>query len=143
MYTPISLKRETDPGGVETGRFTFENHHRLPPIPQRLRELGGNGPHGRRGAGATIKGWGNSLAEIQNAELRRAGETKRYDPRSYRDQGLKRVAGQHVGTKRGALDGSRAREPTLRGGATPGRRRTDEGSATHGVRDAGESAHFF
>ena len=75
-------------------------------MPTRLRELGGNGPQGRRGAGAIIKGWRQALADIQNTELRRVGANKRYDPRSYRDQGVDRVPGQHVGTKRAALETS-------------------------------------
>ena len=106
VYSPITLEREKDPEGIETGRYTFENDHRLPPMPTRLRELGGNGPQGRRGAGAIIKGWRQALADIQNTELRRVGANKRYDPRSYRDQGVDRVPGQHVGTKRAALETS-------------------------------------
>ena len=106
VYAPIQLERETDREGRETGRFTFEADARLPPMPSILRALGGNGPQGRRGAGVLVKQWRRALAEAQNAELARAGVDKRYDPRSYKDQGIDRTGGQHLGTKRHALETS-------------------------------------
>ena len=106
VYAPITLEREVGAQGTETGRFTFEAADRLPPMPTRLRVLGGNGPQGRRGASKLVQEWRKALADIQNVELRRVGTDKRYDPRSYRDMGLDKVAGQHVGTKRAAIEGS-------------------------------------
>ena len=53
-----------------------------------------------------VKRWREQLATIQNEELARTGAAKRYDARSYKDQGIDRVGGQHRGTKRAALEAS-------------------------------------
>ena len=106
VYVPITLERERTAEGGETGRFTFEAHHRLPPMPTLMRALGGNGPEGRRGAGNVVKSWRNALCDIQNRELTAVGSTKRYDPRSYEARGIDKTPGQHRGTKRAAMEAS-------------------------------------
>ena len=106
VCAPITATRERDTNGDETGKYEFERGRRLPPMPALLRALAGNGPQGRRGAGEVVKRWREQLATIQNEELARAGATKRYDARSYKDQGIDRVGGQHRGTKRAALEAS-------------------------------------
>ena len=55
VYALITLEREHNAHGNETGRYTFEAADRLPPMSNRLHELGGNGPRGRRGAGRSCR----------------------------------------------------------------------------------------
>ena len=106
VYAPFTLEREVDADGTDTGRLTFEDGDRLPPMPTRRRELDGNGPQGRKGASVLVQCERTVFADIQNTELRRIGADKRHDPRSHRDMGGNKVTGQHIGPKRAAIDGS-------------------------------------
>lgn len=46
---------------------------------------------------ATLLGWRENWARLGNRHLERAGHAGTLDHRSYEDQGIQRVAGQHVG----------------------------------------------
>ena len=68
--------------------------------------LDGNGPKKRRGMHDLVRKLRADVAEEQNAELERAGVEKRYDPRSYRAQGIELESTTHHGASRSALEAS-------------------------------------
>ena len=100
VYTQFAL--EHDPNH---GRWTFENESLVPEPSPIIKTLSGNGPNKRKGRNELIKQWRARWAEAQNEELEAIGATKRYDPRSYADQGLpERKPGKHRGTVRSAIE---------------------------------------
>lgn len=102
VYTQFALERDPDP---DYGRWTFENERLVPEPSATIKTLSGNGPDKRKGRNALIKHWRTRWAEVQNDELEAIGATKRYDPRSYTDQGrTDLVPGKHRGTVRSAME---------------------------------------
>ena len=59
--------------------------------------LDGYGPKKRHGVRDLVRTWRAGVAEEQNAKPQRAGVDKRYDPRSYREQGIDLDATTHHG----------------------------------------------
>ena len=59
-------------------------------------------------------------ASCQNEALERTGESKRYDPRSYREQGIERRPGHHLGPGRAALERREEMLETLETRIEPG-----------------------
>ena len=114
VYTQFALEREED-----RPRWTFEDSDTLPTPAQVIKTLSGNGPEKRKGSAALIKAWRADWAEIQNRELAAIAAVKRYDHRSYRDQGRGHIVpGKHRGTVQSAIE--------ERGGvATPTAQSTD------------------
>ena len=114
VYTQFALEREED-----RPRWTFEDSETLPTPAQVIKTLSGNGPEKRKGSAALIKTWRADWAEIQNREFATIAALKRYDHRSYRDQGRGHIVpGKHRGTVQSTIE--------ERGGvATPSAHSTD------------------
>ena len=102
VFAPIAVERARDAQGRDLGRFTFESADRLPTAPDPIRILGRNHPEIR--SEELLRDWRTLHAAIQNRHLEAIGAAKRYDPRSYRDQGLATIPGQHLGPARAAIE---------------------------------------
>ena len=100
VYTQFELEREED-----RPRWTFEQNDTLPKPADLIKTLSGNGPERRKGCAKLIKDWRADWAEIQNHELAAIATVKRYDHRSYRDQGRGHIVpGKHRGTVQSAIE---------------------------------------
>ena len=100
VYTQFALEREPD-----HARWTFEEDTRLPPPAPVIKVLSGNGPEKRKGRNDLIRAWRAEWAEVQNKELEAVGASKRYEPRSYREQGRPDIIpGRHRGTVQSAIE---------------------------------------
>ena len=106
VYTTAAVGREINTDGRDTGRFEFEASNAMPKMVGVGVILDGNGPKKRHGVRDLVRTWRAGVAEEQNAEPQRAGVDKRYDPRSYREQGIDLDATTHHGASRSALEAS-------------------------------------
>ena len=106
VYTTCATGREVKADRRETGRFDFEAGSTMPKMVDMGIVLDGNGPKKQRGMRDLVRKWRADMAEEQNAELERAGIEKRYDPRSYRAQGIDLETTTHHGASRSALEAS-------------------------------------
>ena len=106
VYTTCAIGREAKADRRETGRFDFETGSTMPKMVDMEIVLDGNGPKKRRGMHDLVRKLRADVAEEQNAELERAGVEKRYDPRSYRAQGIELESTTHHGASRSALEAS-------------------------------------
>ena len=84
--------------------FEFERSAKAPPPAPAIRVLAGNGPDKRKGSKAMVTAWRSAWCDEMNGALARAGEEKRYDPRSYAARGIEKTAGKHRGTVQSGIE---------------------------------------
>ena len=100
VYSEFELERDE-----ERPRWTFEAQQTLPKSAPLIQTLSGNGTQKRKGAAEKIRQWRADWANTQNEELAAIGAMKRYDPRSYKDQGRGHIKpGKHRGTVQSAIE---------------------------------------
>ena len=86
--------------------FEIDDGKKLPRLAPVMQRMSGNTTEKRKGVRELIKEWRKSWCDTLNEELRKGGHDKRYDARSYVDQGLNREAGQHLGPERTRIEGN-------------------------------------
>ena len=103
VYSNVQVTRRPSGHG-----WTFEDQDKRPKPNETIRTLGGYGPLRGKGRNLLIQRWRREICELQNAPLAEHGVDKVYDHRSYRDMGVNRVPGEHLGPGRfrRELDGS-------------------------------------
>ena len=99
VFAQFATPRRRD----DTG-FALEDGRALPKLAPVMQRLSGNTADKRKGVKALIKAWRRSWCEVLNEALDAGGHAKRYDARSYADQGINREAGQHLGPERTRLE---------------------------------------
>lgn len=95
VYSNVAVERRAHGVG-----WTFEDSEKLRPPTETIRTLSGNGPLRGAGRNALIRGRRADACAVQNVRLAHHGIDKVYDHRSYRDMGVQREPGTHLGPVR-------------------------------------------